>query len=1129
MAANPINLVFECTSARVGDCPPSSDPQLPPSHLSLNCGHPAVPLNTRVSLSQANLSPGTTATYTCDSGYELFGASQRTCSSDGTWTGELPFCGTNVAFRKPANQSTTVRGGNAGNANDGQKSTIHDGKQCTETLKEASPWWQVDLLRPYPIKVVRVTTRGCCGHQPLKDIEIRVGNSSFDLQKNPLCAWFPGTIEEGVTKTFTCARTLVGQYVFLQLVGVDGSLSLCEVEVFSTDEFSSDRCAPPGSSVDADLSSFGGTCYEFSVTKGGSFEVAREHCKKHGGDLIHNLKGPVNTFLLSELERRKPKLKTQLVWIGVQKEEGITSRTWKWVDGQVVSRPSWGKDQPNNYNGEQNCAVLDGGRNWLWNDVGCNLDYLHWVCQHKPSTCGSPDKLANTTTTGNSREVGAVIKYSCPEGHSLVGPESRTCTKEGSWSDSAPTCKYVDCGPLLGIEHGSVQLESGKTTYGAVAVYSCHENYTLIGKEKRKCGDGGAWTEQIPQCLLDWCPEPPKVHGGKVEVNGRRAGSVATYTCQSGFILFGTPVLSCGLGGDWSGKAPTCKFIDCGAPPNIDNGHYRLVNDSTTFGSVVEYSCSDDYWLEGQKRQICTREGKWSSDAPSCELITCDEPEVPSGSYVVGYDFNIHSNIEYHCETGHILKGEPNHQCMPNGDWSGTPPTCEFIDCGKVPPMLYGAVAYTNNTTFLGSEIRYTCVKNYRLSGPSVRYCMENKQWSDSSPKCEEIRCPEPVVAEHSILSVTGNDRVYGRTLIRTSDSEKSFTTYKIGALVKYRCERGYKIIGESLSTCEDTGNWSGGIPQCVYVECGTPESIKNGRYTLATNATYYGAALHYECDENFQLDGHARRLCLENGTWSSETPTCKEIECDEPERQVGMVVHVTSRRVGGVAHYSCSPGQNMEGNKTRVCLQKGIWSGHIPLCISVDCKHPGSIENGRVIVMNGTTTYNSAVEYHCVPQYERVGPYLRKCMEDGTWSGEEPRCELVPEEGQASQTLPLAIGISAGVVIFLLIILGLVYLRLRKATPVKNTENIEGAVRKEEQGTAAMSYATLSDRNGVYGGPLPNMYENVHDDRMYDAPYEESRRRPQRSVSSNSSHYEPSPVGRRNRNMVTINGVAVR
>lgn len=41
--------------------------------------------------------------------------------------------------------------------------------------------------------------------------------------------------EEGITKSFTCARTLVGQNVFIQLVGVEGSLSLCEVEIFTTD------------------------------------------------------------------------------------------------------------------------------------------------------------------------------------------------------------------------------------------------------------------------------------------------------------------------------------------------------------------------------------------------------------------------------------------------------------------------------------------------------------------------------------------------------------------------------------------------------------------------------------------------------------------------------------------------------------------------------------------------------------------------------------------------------------------------------------------------------------------------------------------------------------------------------
>lgn len=79
-----------------------------------------------------------------------------------------------------------------------------------------------------------------------------------------------------------------------------------------------------------------------------------------------------------------------------------------------------------------------------------------------------------------------------------------------------------------------------------------------------------------------------------------------------------------------------------------------------------------------------------------------------------------------------------------------------------------------------------------------------------------EIRCPEPKLADHAILSVTNNDRMYGRTLIKTADSAISVATYKIGSLVKYRCERGYKIVGDPLSTCEDSGHWSGTIPECV-------------------------------------------------------------------------------------------------------------------------------------------------------------------------------------------------------------------------------------------------------------------------------------------------------------------------
>lgn len=59
-------------------------------------------------------------------------------------------------------------------------------------------------------------------------------------------------------------------------------------------------------------------------------------------------------------------------------------------------------------------------------------------------------------------------------------------------------------------------------------------------------------------------------------------------------------------------------------------------------------------------------------------------------------------------------------------------------------------------------------------------------------------------------------------------------------------------------------------------MDCGTPEDLEHGHFTLASNVTYYGAAVLYECNSNYELDGHARRLCLDNGTWSSGTPSCK-------------------------------------------------------------------------------------------------------------------------------------------------------------------------------------------------------------------------------------------------------------
>lgn len=234
----------------------------------------------------------------------------------------------------------------------------------------------------------------------------------------------------------------------------------------------------------------------------------------------------------------------------------------------------------------------------------------------------------------------------------------------------------------------------------------------------------------------------------------------------------------------------------------------------------------------------------------------------------------------------------------------------------------------------MGSEVTYSCTNTHKLNGVNKRTCLESGQWSDAPPKCEEIRCTEPVLAAHSILSVTGNDRMYGRTLIRTAEQPtSSLQTYKVGALAKYRCERGYKIIGDPLITCEENGQWGGHVPDCVYVDCQTPSQILNGNVTLSTNATYYGAAVLYECDPNYKLDGVSRRLCSEDGTWGHDAPTCVQVTCPEPDISENFIVDVGKRLVGEMAKFSCSKGRFLVGNDTRKCMPNGQWAGKNPNC----------------------------------------------------------------------------------------------------------------------------------------------------------------------------------------------------
>ena len=58
--------------------------------LGITCPDLENPANGAVTVNGMN--PGDTATYTCNSGYELEGAETLTCGSDGMWSPDPPVC-----------------------------------------------------------------------------------------------------------------------------------------------------------------------------------------------------------------------------------------------------------------------------------------------------------------------------------------------------------------------------------------------------------------------------------------------------------------------------------------------------------------------------------------------------------------------------------------------------------------------------------------------------------------------------------------------------------------------------------------------------------------------------------------------------------------------------------------------------------------------------------------------------------------------------------------------------------------------------------------------------------------------------------------------------------------------------
>jgi hypothetical protein len=187
-----------------------------------------------------------------------------------------------------------------------------------------------------------------------------------------------------------------------------------------------------------------------------------------------------------------------------------------------------------------------------------------------PVDCGPLGAPVNGMVSAPTTTFGAAASYTCSPGYMLVGDATRTCEASGMWSGVDPRCDPVDCGPLGAPANGAVSAPA--TTFGSVATYSCSSGYRLVGDASRTCTETAVWSGTEPRCDPS-CPPPPATLNGTVSAPSTMPGALATYACNAGYRMTGGQYLRCQDGGSWIGAVPICRpLLSCGCAGSFHEG-----------------------------------------------------------------------------------------------------------------------------------------------------------------------------------------------------------------------------------------------------------------------------------------------------------------------------------------------------------------------------------------------------------------------------------------------------------------------------------------------------------------------------------------------------------------------------
>ncbi|XP_061181064.1 uncharacterized protein LOC133189681 [Saccostrea echinata] len=560
--------------------------------------------------------------------------------------------------------------------------------------------------------------------------------------------------------------------------------------------------------------------------------------------------------------------------------------------------------------------------------------------------CPKLENLSNHLNVSSLRvEYGTAVKFTCDTGYLLEGATTLICDINGTWSDSLPTCREINCGSPTVPDHGVI-VWSNTSYYTGLVRYQCDVGYHSRDALFAMCQGNGQWSS-VPKCEKIRCPKLDSLQNGSI-INDfdPSYGQKVYFKCKENFRLINASEIVCKGDGQWSSLMPQCAAPLCPYLP-ISNGHTSVVQ--PVGGTSVQVTCNPGYQLQGPQNVRCYLDGTYQSNLPSCiDVNECEDRDLCQPHMC----HNVMGSYQCRCSHGYQKLNETSNDCHDINE-------CESDVCDH----------RCNNTE--GSYI-CECQPGYKLyNGNDV--IVLNQRVLIPNKTCI-VTCPA--------FNVSNGGRGFANTTKLPDD------TYIYPTSIFIYCPFGTLPSWNTTTIyCQANGTWSHNIDRCIDQVCEGLPTLENGYVFYDRDMLRLGTVATYNCSEGYTLYGTPQRQCVSDNNrtalWSpsgDNITVCLPKTCIKPVEPAHGFVNYTGLSYGSVATYSCQCGYTLIGSRVRHCQGNGVWSGNSTICVEMECSTPTAPVNGGVYSSTRMSYFGSRISYTCQKGYSLIGSTHSTC-----------------------------------------------------------------------------------------------------------------------------------------------------